>query len=91
MKKNKEQPEKWRHGEREKAGSWVIRKQRHDQREPDLWHQGGLRTETGRASGRERLVGFQKGTDQWLSGQQWPPANRPTVPSSSRTLQATGQ
>ena len=72
-------------GRGEKAGSGVIRKQR-----PTNVSLGGLRTRGREGSDRERLVGFQKGTDQWLSGQQWPPANRPTVPSSSRTYTPRG-
>lgn len=35
-------------------------------------------------------MGFWKGTDQWLGGQQWPPANRPTIPSSSQTCKPWG-
>ena len=35
-------------------------------------------------------MGFRKGTHQWLGGQQWPPANRLTIASSSRTCQPPG-
>lgn len=71
-------------GRGEKAGSGGIRKQRPTKVSLTFGTRVGSGLGAGRAVIMREAGGLPEGTDQWLSGQQWPPANGPWSPPLPR-------